>query len=160
MSEPILDWGDVPARGSDANHLADTRDDDGTVIDSLVSQVADPPTAAELPTEVRNVPTPRVARPPRVAMIGRTINVQPNQIFQLAVANPYRRRFVISVEQEATVRLADTATKVTQDQELFRVRIGMFETHEFFTTGDLWVRNTGYDVRYSIMEEITIEEGR
>lgn len=160
MSEPNLEWGDVPARGSDANHLADVHDDDAAVIDSLVSQDAEPPTAAELPAVVQNIPRPKIDKPPRVAMVGRSINLLANQVFQLAAANPYRRRILIAANKEATMRLADTATKVTQDQELFRVRVSYTGIVELYTTGDLWIRNAGEDVQYSIMEEITIEEGR
>lgn len=166
MHDPVMGDKYTPAVGNDGNFIANVNDDDGAILDSLVSSEAEPPERDELPiVRIDMRPVPTKAIPPIKSMVARTITVAPNTPYQLARANPWRESIHVEAGLNNTstsnVFYGPSATDVLNPLTRFGFYYTIYDDTRFMYNGDMWIYHMHTDVvTFSILEIITQEVGR
>lgn len=164
MQDPIDDGYRVPV-GGDGNFVADLTDDDGTILDSLVSSEAEPPERDELPV-VRLDMRPLASKPiPAIQrMVVRTYTMAPRTPYLIATANPWRERILLSVDtgNATDVAFAPTSTEVLSSGSSYISRFNIYGDLNLEYNGELWAMLIDADPlpRLSVVEIISQEAGR
>ena len=168
MHDPVMGDKYTPAVGNDGNFIANVNDDDGAILDSLVSSEAEPPKPDELPIvriDMRPVPTKVIPAPQR--MRASTFNVAQRVPILIANANPHRVELYIDCNINtgaATLWLASTRTDVQNPITAYGMWNNAYASANYNYTGELWAMYDGVTPEgfsgLSVMEIITQEVGR
>ena len=135
-------------RGNEANFLADTQDDDGFVLDSLVNPT-DVPEAEDLPVvriDMRPVPK---AEPPKIQrMITRTYYLPQGVPMRIMFANPFRKETIIEIplSGDFPVSYASTQEDVVNDLTSFTSSFPAYEFLRLNYNGELWALQSAKQV--------------